>query len=256
MYLKFDPLPQFLTCSMRVFYPGEFHVSRTIPENVLLLLFSGVLCFSENGVPVSLSAGDWYIQRGGLSQTGEVPSQVPKYFYIHFTGEFSQKEGCPLSGRFSEEDMLAELLKLDKYYRQPQSSPFAVNGQFLSVLEKLYQTSHKVTGESVLAEEIAEYLRVHCTQPVDLALLSRQYSYTPDHLIRIFRKRYEMTPHQYLKMLRINHAKQLLVSTNRTQESIARECGYQDNSAFYRAFVSSTGCAPGKWKGKSGGKEE
>jgi AraC-like DNA-binding protein len=256
MYLKFNPLPQFLTCSMRVFYPGEFHVSRTIPENVLLLLFSGVLRFSENGVPVSLSAGDWYIQRGGLSQTGEVPSQVPKYFYIHFSGEFSQEEGCPLSGKFSEEDLLTELLKLDKFYRQPQSSPFAVNGQFLSVLEKLYQTSHKVTGESVLAEEIAEYLRVHCTQPVDLALLSRQYSYTPDHLIRIFRKRYEMTPHQYLKMLRINHAKQLLASTNRTQESIARECGYQDNSAFYRAFVSSTGCAPGKWRGNSGRKEE
>ena len=79
---------------------------------------------------------------------------------------------CPLSGKFSEEDLLTELLKLDKFYRQPQSSPFAVNGQFLSVLEKLYQTSHKVTGESVLAEEIAEYLRVQVLQLVNTKLLN------------------------------------------------------------------------------------
>lgn len=249
MLLQFEPLPKFSSCSMRAFYPGERHVTRLIPESVLVLLFSGVLRFTEDGVPMELFPGTWYIQRGGLSQAGEVPSDRPKYFYIHFWGEFAQQgEGCPISGSFSEEALLPDLMELERRFRQPQSSPFAVNSLFLQVLEKLSQGSRPATGETALAEQLAASLMEGFAGQIDLAQLSRKYSYTPDHLIRVFRKRYEMTPHQYLKLLRMSHAKELLCSTNRTLESIARECGYQDPSAFYRAFVSVTGCSPGKWR--------
>ena len=50
-YLSSQTLPRFLFSHDRVFQPGEKHVTRICSEDVLLLVFSGVLRFVEDGTP-------------------------------------------------------------------------------------------------------------------------------------------------------------------------------------------------------------
>ena len=73
-YLSSQTLPRFLFSHDRVFQPGEKHVTRICSEDVLLLMFSGVLRFVEDGVPVEVHGGEYYIQKRGLLQQGVVPS--------------------------------------------------------------------------------------------------------------------------------------------------------------------------------------
>ena len=65
--------------SFRYFDPGERHVTRICKEDVLLLVFEGVLRFSENGVPCEVNASQYYIQNHYTFQTGEYPSSSPRY---------------------------------------------------------------------------------------------------------------------------------------------------------------------------------
>ena len=52
----------------------------------------------------------------------------------------------------------------------------------------------------------------------------------------------------YVRKLRIDHAKKLLESTDRTVLSVAFECGFEDLSTFYRAFKRETDESPNKWR--------
>lgn len=52
----------------------------------------------------------------------------------------------------------------------------------------------------------------------------------------------------YVRKLRIEHAKKLLESTDRTVLSVAFECGFEDLSTFYRAFKRETDESPNKWR--------
>jgi len=52
----------------------------------------------------------------------------------------------------------------------------------------------------------------------------------------------------HVRRLRIDHAKKLLESTDRTVLSVAFECGFEDLSTFYRAFKRETNESPNKWR--------
>ena len=42
----------------------------------------------EDGISVEVKAGEYYIQRAGLTQHARQPSDMPHYFYIHFSGAY------------------------------------------------------------------------------------------------------------------------------------------------------------------------
>ena len=130
-YLSSEKLPQLLFSHDRSFQPGEKHVTRVCPEDVLLLMFSGVLRFTEDGVPVEVRGGEYYIQKRGLSQQGQVPSDCPVYYYVHFLGHWSSEGGIRKRGplpaeaqtltcRLTEADQLgAPLLERTSLFYQP-----------------------------------------------------------------------------------------------------------------------------------------
>jgi AraC family L-rhamnose operon regulatory protein RhaS len=52
----------------------------------------------------------------------------------------------------------------------------------------------------------------------------------------------------YVRNLRLEHSRRLLRESNRTVLSIAFECGFEDVSAFYRAFKTASGTSPDQWR--------
>lgn len=49
--LMMGALPRYHLSGYKVFRPGEKHIDRVCGEDVLLILLSGTLRFSEDGVP-------------------------------------------------------------------------------------------------------------------------------------------------------------------------------------------------------------
>ena len=94
-YLSSEKLPQFLFSHDRAFQPGEKHVTRVCPEDVLLLMFSGVLRFTEDGVPVEVRGGEYYIQKRGLSQQGQCAVRLSRLLLRAFFGALEQRGRHP-----------------------------------------------------------------------------------------------------------------------------------------------------------------
>ena len=88
--------------SLRFFNAGEYHISRLCEDDVLLLVYDGVLRFTEDSVPYELHPGSYHIQRHGSVQTGHLPSDAPKYLYVHFLAEWSDSaSSLPSCGMFN-----------------------------------------------------------------------------------------------------------------------------------------------------------
>lgn len=68
------------------------------------------------------------------------------------------------------------------------------------------------------------------------------------HFTALFRLQTGDSWLNFLRKLRVQHAQKLLQSSSRTVVSVAFECGFEDLSAFYRAFKRETGLAPDAWR--------
>lgn len=255
-YLNTESLPIYLSSSYRQFYSGETHVTRTCEYHVLLLVLSGTLCFSENTIPIKVCEGEYYIQKKGLYQQGILPCYQPFYFYIHFDGQISDRSSAlPDRGTFHKEQLKPLFDQMERCEKPEQRSQLKTAALFYSILSALEQSCFSNVSDSnapdSIAMQTAAYLTQHFQEPIRLDQLSVQLNYSKDHLIRIFKKQYGTTPYRYLTELRIHHAQQLLLSTNRSITQIAAECGYPDTSVFYRAFLSSQGCNPRDFRTRS-----
>lgn len=80
--------PIYCLSSFRYFRKNEKHITRIAGEHILLIVFQGTLRFVENGIPIEINENEYYIQKRGLYQEGAFASNAPKYFYLHFQGDW------------------------------------------------------------------------------------------------------------------------------------------------------------------------
>ena len=80
-------------------------------------------------------------------------------------------------------------------------------------------------------QELAEHLNVN-----------RSYLYT------VFMKQLNISPKDFLQKYRITRAKELLVLTDLSVESIGKSCGYENAERFTRAFKQETNLTPTQFR--------
>ena len=78
--------------------------------------------------------------------------------------------------------------------------------------------------------------------------IAEKFNFSNEYIIKLFRSGFSKTPHRYITELRIEYAKQLMLSTERGLGDIAAECGYSDYSVFYKSFLQNTGKSPRDWR--------
>ena len=82
---------------------------------------------------------------------------------------------------------------------------------------------------------------------IDLGNIADEAYFSKFHFIRIFKKIYHKTPHQYLKVVRIEKAMQLL----RTDIPVSDVCyavGFESLSSFSGLFKSLVGLTPSAYQ--------
>jgi AraC family transcriptional regulator len=70
----------------------------------------------------------------------------------------------------------------------------------------------------------------------------------PVHLCRSFRKHHGMTVGQYLRRLKVEHARTLLAQGELRLSEIAVRCGFCDQSHFSSVFKRLAGVTPGDFR--------
>lgn len=234
----------YLYSSLRYFEANEHHVKRFCEEDILLLVFEGVLRFSENGEEKEIHAGEFYIQKKNMYHDGKIASDSPKYLYVHFLGEWIDSDvALPRHGYFDYVSLKSLMEELD-YLRHNNASYIEQSAKFYDILSHLYQTKK----EKTTADEIAGYISMNYTESLTLEMLCNEFNFSKNHVINIFKKEYNMTPFEYMNHLKIKQAEYLLEITSKPVENIAYECGFHNYSHFYRLFYRTHKTSPSEWR--------
>ena len=233
--------------SLRFFKEGEHHISRCCEDDVLVMVYDGVLRFSENGKQYEISAGEYYIQRHGMYQGGEKASDVPKYLYIHFfTESWGEGEGfLPKRGNFEYSALKTDMEEMNRLSHS-DSLYISNAGRFYNILTAL--CVKKAAASS--ADVMADYIVKNCGGEITLSMLCKEFHFSKNHIINIFKRAYGITPTAYIQKQRLLKTEYLMEMTSDTLESIAAESGFNNYSYFYKLFVRKNGISPEKWREK------
>ncbi len=230
--------------SFRFFDKGEYHITRHCSSDVLLLVFRGVLRFTEDGKACEVKAGEYFIQKKDGFQSAERPSDEPQYLYVHFyadwidAGRILHKRGSFNIARFS---MIMK--DLDKA-SHADASFTEKSALFLTIFSMLYSANKKNT----LADEVANFISENMLTLGGLDEICDRFCYSKNHMINLFKAEYGMTPIAYLGQVRIKQAMYLAEVTSKSFGEISEEVGFRNYSHFYRLFVRKVGMSPEKWR--------
>ena len=230
-------LPIYKFSSYRYFEKGEKHVTRICKEDVLLIVFGGVLRFRENGVLKEIKAGEYYIQQKGLHQSADLESDMPVYYYIHMDSEICDiiNPFLFVFGSFNTVEVKKEIDRLE-LLKQSMACDIDIIASFLMILSKLSKGKNHYEGELFI--KMSAYISEHIKEKITLDKLSSEFGFCKNYIIKLFSNRFGFTPHEYITLRRIDIAKNLLISSKLTINEIAQEAGFETYINMYKAFVA------------------
>lgn len=123
--------------------------------------------------------------------------------------------------------------------KKPMKSTHSIDRKQVATL---YQTD--------TAHAIEEQLQRIAFSDGSIEHIANKLNLSRSQCSKIFTKVYGISPRQYTTQLKLNRAKKLLVSTNRSVEDIAYELGFNSSSHFCRQFRHGTGMSPNQFRPK------
>lgn len=97
-------------------------------------------------------------------------------------------------------------------------------------------------------ETLLENLRNHLDNPLDNNELAEALNVGRTTSHKRFVERCGMPPHRFMRQLRLEHAKELLLSSKLPVGMIAEQCGFPDLQYFITLFRKEYGLPPGKFR--------
>ncbi|MGN1347088.1 MAG: AraC family transcriptional regulator [Eubacteriales bacterium] len=102
--------------------------------------------------------------------------------------------------------------------------------------------------KNALDERIRAYIDANLYSELSLDILSEHFGITKMHIIRVFKRKFGITPMQYLIDKKICVAKSLLCGTVMPIKEIASLLRYSNTQHFSSSFKNATGQTPNKYR--------
>lgn len=140
-------------------------------------------------------------------------------------------------GMWQQGDMLSQL----------QSQHYA-HGLILTLLRQFSTMPTAHTHQPDALNWVTAYCEFNLTEPLSVADLAARAHLSQSHFSALFRKRFGMSPHQYVMHLRIQRAQELLQHPHHSLAQIAELCGFADVHHFAKIFKQLTNSTPGAYR--------
>jgi len=106
-------------------------------------------------------------------------------------------------------------------------------------------------GHEATVVAAVRYMEERFTEAVRIEEVARTVFLSPDRFTEVFAQAMGRTPRDYLRYLRMERAKELLLNGgNVTMTEVAQNSGFGDPAYFTRVFRATVGCPPSEWKRK------
>jgi AraC-like DNA-binding protein len=178
--------------------------------------------------------------RPGISDVKRAPQFIPRKL---LTGRFDLAGPVPLL-----------LETLFQYWQSGRAKERAIAcqimGQLLIQLLWPEARAFSLDRSSRLAYEIKELIDRNRNENIALRPLLASLGFSCEHLSRLFKRKFGLSPAKYRNSARLEQAKSLLLDPKRTIAFAAYEVGFSDPAYFSRKFRQSYGVAPRQFQGQ------
>ena len=200
--------------------------------------------FFKNGFASAVFSDKLYTEEQSLDRPFYNEGQVPEFFQTLNRTEpgllkqlsdliFSlENEGY--DSNLVDEHLVGVLQYLIGTYKSETKRAYAVNAVKASTRAEIYKRLC-----------VAKDFMYSCfADKPDLQAISNEACLSVPQLVRQFKAVFNTTPHQCLTRIRLEYAAGLLKQTNIPIHEITWKCGFENMSAFCRAFKSEYGVQP------------
>ncbi|MCE5172977.1 AraC family transcriptional regulator [Paenibacillus profundus] len=124
------------------------------------------------------------------------------------------------------------------------------------VYELLWQihSQHIPTRKADVVAQAIQYVHRHYADLITMEKLAAMLDSSPRHLSRLFKQHTGSSPVDYVIQIRMDKARELLLSTGANLQEIAESVGYSDSYYFAKMFKKHVGVAPIRYRTENRGK--
>ena len=218
-------------------------------------VISGMGTITENDTTFTVKAGDVFLLHPGEYHDYYPDPDAPwQKLWLQVSGfgvpEILRMYGLSHVNHIPDFDLSEEILNIAQVIN-PESPLETVDEQGPILMIKLLQ---KIKGEldsrsssQGTVSTVARIREVIETSPdanVTLSQLTKEFNVSKQHLIRIFKREYGITPHEYILNHRIALAQSLLKRTSLTMQEISNQLNFCDAAYFSEFFRKHVGISP------------
>lgn len=228
----------------------------TLTENQVLLLDKdcshSIEALSEEDIMLSVMLSRSFLEQC-LMNIGAPESAVSRFLVNSFAAEADHRHHILFQSQYSR--------RIRRYFQElfceeldpsPAAEQIRVALVRLILIElvNVYEADYNRREEAthrVSVIPIMRYIEQHyesCTQKE----VAERFFISPNYVSTLLKQHTGMTFIQLVQSQRLSHAAVLIRSTNASIEDIARECGYENMSFFYRKFKERYRVNPGEYR--------
>jgi len=275
--VRFDSAGEFLSES------NWTHAQRSIPDYELIIGVNETVYMREEEQSFEVGPGDILLLSPGRRHGGYQASKPGvKFYWIHFyfpdepatlSDEEMKLEAEQISMRpersFSVQDLyLPRYMRIEQWdrinilvnqilhvansnYWTHQSLNYLLTSLLVEISENvLNRLTFKGTGPKgdVNFNKILEWTKIHAAEALTVAEIAEKFNYNKDYLSRLFKQNTSAGPLEFIHMVRIAKAKELLSRTALPVKDIATEVGFTDEKYFMRMFKKHVNMTPSQFR--------
>jgi AraC-like DNA-binding protein len=132
-------------------------------------------------------------------------------------------------------------------FQEGAGSEYRILSYFYGAMAQLEHGEKAGSYEEEYLGKAIRYIQNNYSYPVKIADLARYVGVDRTYLYKIFRDREGYSPKQYLLLVRIDAAKNMLRTQRYSVGEIALSCGFSDVPSFCKHFKKLTGTTPGQF---------
>lgn len=245
------------------YYPKAEHHHRIrekgVGQYVLIYCVDGSGFYVVDGKRHEVKKNQYFILPiGKPHEYGSTEGHFWTVYWLHFCGKaahvFAEGAATPqtinvtMQSRISERiNIFDEILTTLHFGDSIEDLRYASSllSHFLASMRYLGQFRRAKTGaEKDIVEQAIHYMRENIENRITMAEVLRYVGYSQSHFSTVFKKKTGMSPLSYFNRLKVEHACQLLKTTDLKVNMICYKVGIEDPLYFSRLFSKVMGMSP------------
>ncbi|NRF93763.1 helix-turn-helix transcriptional regulator [Paenibacillus frigoriresistens] len=258
------------------------HATRNVESFEIIIGLNKCLYISQGGTQYEVMPGDVLLLLPDVAHQGyKMCEEGVSFFWFHFlTGADNEL--------LDEHRLIEELAKLNKpdssqmvsdvyiplffkptrveranilfkqlqhvvnahYYTQ-QAAHYIATSLLIELSEQMiadYYNSTKLSSGDRKISEIIEWIRIHLPEDISVTNVAEKFAYNKDYLSRFFKKKTGFHLQEYIHLMKLSKAKELLTRSNRSIKYISEKVGFNDEKYFMRLFRRYENMTPTEYR--------